>query len=720
MNLRRLINNLVKKADMPDMPGQSAYRSREGVQFHPLGYSSQIEHLMKSNPNIDERKMLDPMLQQQAETQAEKFISTYSKFAINLRTNAVLKYFRGMIFSMFAFDFMIDNRAKKLLKQYPEFQPAADFIESYGIEVPSYKYSEGQHASKSAGGDWWYSKYGYAYQNYLTEQSQKLSQQAQSSDNPQNRNNLMQRAEHMNVLSKSIVQKNRRQMQIVPDNIDYTSTSRKPGKSDEYPRGHLIVAPTGNQVGGRPGFGFFIQTDSGEKIPAYQGQTKTFLQKLFQHDAVPFTGIHWNKQGNNVFLQPGSNIYLPHGINNDEASVAPGISNRNRRAFMQRIENLAKSNPVEAEKIRRSLRYVDNPDSEITWKLGIKPDGTIFAFKQNGYTGNEQYINDRQSYVTNRKNTDDPNHPINLTKGEMALTKNQIENIAGTFTNQRNNQEVSIFQQSYHVKPSQGLEDDDLGPQAGSWQVSPEVKQWANDVNNPVGIDHLVAVREIAEEARGESFTHTPFEGYKVITIGPIFSSATPLEHGETEAKPFTATYRQKVDPSQTGSVVEVIRDVQWTVVANEVSLPRHIEYGKGSLNAASKVQGKADRSPNFSNLEEVESYLIETYARKPDGHDPITERTIRSGIQGIKKGAERALSAAAEIDQSSSQIQQPIQSPQSQQPSSQLQENPIVQNAKPIQEQIISMPLTENVPIVGNGTFAYVKNKIKKYANKK
>lgn len=197
----------------------------------------------------------------------------------------------------------------------------------------------------------------------------------------------------------------------------------------------------------------------------------------------------------------------------------------------------------------------------------------------------------------------------------------------------------SLLNPSERIKPiaiRPGRGDGKAGDKTGPWRFAPELAQALEEggsmADQPYSFSNLRALREHVDQAyrlehgKGEDqMMHSPYEGFKIIMIGPIFSNP---EHGggQTTMGPNLMKPVHMVDPSQNEGPIAVNRGVQWVVVSNE------IRPNGGALNKPwTQVRG-ANETHTFKTAREAIAHVMGSYVDEGvAGNEQLLNELARS-----------------------------------------------------------------------------------------
>lgn len=192
----------------------------------------------------------------------------------------------------------------------------------------------------------------------------------------------------------------------------------------------------------------------------------------------------------------------------------------------------------------------------------------------------------------------------------------------------------------WYIRPAKDIPGitTDMGP----WRMSERLQKMLSHPTAPNGFEALRELRQWLEQIRPG--LHTPAEGFKVITVGPIFSNALALPEGQTIGNVNFVTNLTKSNPEtlDTGTVSMVRREVQWVVIANEYSEARMAAAGQG-LRPSARAQGESERSPAYKNPAEAIMYVKAKYLSNSPNGDSILNELSRS-VQYADKALQSAL----------------------------------------------------------------------------
>lgn len=195
----------------------------------------------------------------------------------------------------------------------------------------------------------------------------------------------------------------------------------------------------------------------------------------------------------------------------------------------------------------------------------------------------------------------------------------------------------------WYIRPAKEVEGTtiDMGP----WRMSEELKNLLSQENVSDGFVALKKLRNWLDTVKTD--LHTPAEGFKIITIGPIFSSSNPIGEGETigNSQFVTELTRSNHDKLAPGSYQRVRRDVQWVVLANEISEARYEAAGK-TIRPSNRAQGESERSPVYDSPQEAIAYVKNKYLSNSQNSDKILNEMADSVMR-----ADGALKAASGVE---------------------------------------------------------------------
>lgn len=413
--------------------------------------------------------------------------------------------------------------------------------------------------------------------------------------------------------------------QMFPDKVQNAGLSTAPGLvslntemdvqnylSRGYAAGPLVVGRSSK------GFGPFIQ--SGDKqVSALMGQEPSNQRKLFIDK-----------------IQPGSSAVQLLG--NSATSL------RQTRLRGARRENI---NEQSDQSDRRSRAH-SAVAGGTAFVLFADEEGALYGKRIADIRGDKYVLSDEARY----------------------LTQQEVE---------------SLLNPSERIKPigiRPGRGEGKAGDKTGPWRFSPELAQSLEEGGSlsqePYSFPMLRALREQVDQSyrleygRGEKdYMHSPYEGFKIIMVGPIFSNP---EHagGQTTVAPNLAKPVHMVDPSQQGGPIAVKRDVQWVVISNEV------RPNSGAMNKPwTNVRG-ANESHVFKTAREAITHLMGSYVdQSVQGNEQLLNELARS-----VQVADNKLRSSSGLPPNpifrpkgkpqSPQLQQPVSQPIGEQPTGQ------------------------------------------------
>ena len=195
----------------------------------------------------------------------------------------------------------------------------------------------------------------------------------------------------------------------------------------------------------------------------------------------------------------------------------------------------------------------------------------------------------------------------------------------------------------WYIRPA--VEKDGVTIDMGPWRMSDNLKEFLSDKTQPIGFEALKQLRLWLEGVKPG--LHTPAEGFKIITIGPIFSNSLSLPVGETVGRSqfVTELTRSDHDRLAPGFYQKVKRGVQWVVLANEISDVRYQNSGT-KIRPFNRAQGESERSPAYDSPQEAIMYVKSKYLSNSPNADQILNEMSESVAM-----ADKALRAASEQD---------------------------------------------------------------------
>lgn len=301
---RDIIRKLLKKADMPlfqDMGGQLSNRGLNWTRYQEGSFSN--------------NKLPEDMIAQISELR-NNFIQSFSQFAKNPKTGNVYDSFKGMIFTVYAPNFIGDDLPNDV-QLSPEQQATLDFVRKNNIILPGEK----ENPAKRIGTDWWLSHYGYAWKDKfndgIIDVGSSQSNKVVTINNPE--------------LARS-------------KGIDY---------------GPVQISPTSSG-----GYGVFINTDAGGSRNGFVSmlgiQAPQNMDKFFISPGGNFSGLRPNQ----------SNIILPEGPSGNRVEYARQSRPRNR-------DGMSANELALSEQINESIKNAREDGT--LWQLRLADDGTLYA-----------------------------------------------------------------------------------------------------------------------------------------------------------------------------------------------------------------------------------------------------------------------------------------------------------------------------------------------------
>lgn len=535
--LKSIISKIMKQSDdMGLFRGDVAYKNRN-LNWHRLHRSPSSESSNEQTKRLNQYNLhgLPEMAVNVYQGQMERFRESYQNFALNSRTGKPLIDFNTMTFTIYAEDRLLDNDVENSLATRPDLQEVAKFVDEMAIRLPPIDNGDN---SKSIGSNFWFSHFGYAWQQQFPEDVQKVER-------------------------------------FVPFGI-YPYV---PGKHDKLPHGKVVVGPTAR------GHGLFLSTSDGQMVPLYQGQTPEGFKKYF-----------------NKMLFNQSFLYAPQGANGPiEQALSPKVSN-------DRLREMYSTNPAEARKIEDAKRKFEDRDN--IWIFGLdKESGTLLMFKTQGRGSLKSILQ------------------------QKPLSPEQIRNIVTPV----------IFEKEWTAITERGSAGQEREVSQGPYNVSDRLKNNLMNQNNPIGIPRMIAYRNFCEQIRGEDL-HTPLEGYKIITVGPIFSNPNTNNSnaGMTTTTAPMANPMHQVNPQQVSENVDVIRGLKWLLLANEIQEPRLLAQGRNRLFPSKGAGGGGIHEEYYPTAKAAIQSMISKYLESSMERGE-TKHIISEGARSVE-AADKAL----------------------------------------------------------------------------
>jgi hypothetical protein len=384
--------------------------------------------------------------------------------------------------------------------------------------------------------------------------------------------------------------------------------------------------------------------------PLVSGQTSRGFGPMIQSENKLVSALMGQEPSNQrrVFIdkvQPGASAVELLG--NSARSLRQTKLRGGRITNNQEVSDQSARRDAAAQAIARSTAFVLFADDE----------GALYGKKILEMRGGKYVVSDESRY---------------LTQGEVDSLLNPAERI-----------------KPVAIRPGKG--EGKAGDKTGPWRFSPELAQSLEEGGNlsaePYSFVNLRALRSHVDQSyqlengknEGE-LMHSPYEGFKIIMVGPIFSNP---EHagGQTTTSPNLAKPVHMVDPAQMGGNVAVNRGVQWVVVSNE------IRPNAGAMDKPwTQVRG-ANESHVFKTAREAISHVMGSYVDESvEGNESLLNELARS-----VQVADNKLRGAAGLPPN------PIFRPKSK-PAAPKMQQPVSQPAGNIAEQGSGQPI-QNMP---------------------
>jgi hypothetical protein len=302
-NPKNIYKRLLRTADMPefrDMGGQLSNRGLKWQRFQEGSFAN--------------NSLPEDMVAQIA-AQRSSFMSEFSQFVTNPETGNAVDAFKGMIFTVYAPNFIGDDLPPEA-QLTPEQQATLDFVKRTNMVLPG----ESENPAKQIGSDWWFSHYAYAWKDELGDEIQDVG------------------ASQSNKIQ--------------------TVTNPELARSKGYDFGPVVVAPTGS------GYGVFINTDAG-------GTENGMLPMLGLTKPQNMDKFFISPGGNARGLRPNaSDIILPEGPQGSRVEYARQQRPRNRAGMDPAELEMA-------ERVNQSIR--DAREDGTLWQLRLSDDGTLYG-----------------------------------------------------------------------------------------------------------------------------------------------------------------------------------------------------------------------------------------------------------------------------------------------------------------------------------------------------
>lgn len=244
-----------------------------------------------------------------------------------------------------------------------------------------------------------------------------------------------------------------------------------------------------------------------------------------------------------------------------------------------------------------------------------------------GYDPNSKWIfgiDSEDGTFTMFQGRDESGQKIN----DTPLSRQQIESLVPR----------QVLQTEWTFRPAAG-EVGEMGYSAGPYQLTEEQKQEIRNSQEYWGVPRLLEYRNFCEQVRGEEL-HTPFEGFKIITVGPINSSTALQEQHPDVTKTIApmANPMHKKDPGQLSDYPDVARGIKWLVLENECSSTRMEGQDKNRLNPSKGAGSCGIHTEVYETPQEAMTHLTSHYG--------VPENVINAGMRSLEY-ADRALRAA-------------------------------------------------------------------------
>lgn len=371
-------------------------------------------------------------------------------------------------------------------------------------------------------------------------------------------------------------------------------------RSNNWPRGMLTVMRT------ERGFGPFL-VDGDQQFSILRDQESQNMRKFFVDK-----------------LQPNSS---PVQLNGNQAVSVRQTKLRG---------GMATDPQAQQDRSERWERLQNGIASGNIYILSVDPSGALFGRRVTGLKGNNYVIDDKDTRY---------------------LTQQEVESII--------NPDKKIKPMGITPPIGEGKAGDKIGP----WRFNPELAAALEEggalADSPYSFQNLRMLREYADASYREQYgnegpnsrLHTPYEGFKIIMIGPV---STNPEHagGQTEiSSPRLLDPALMVDPSQSQGQYAVSRDINWVVISNEVRPNAGAELN----NPWTQVRG-AGTSNIFQSAKEAVRYVMDSYV----------DTSISSNAQVLSDVARSVQVAENKLRSSSGLPPNPIMRPKQQQPAPQ------------------------------------------------
>ena len=296
-------------------------------------------------------------------------------------------------------------------------------------------------------------------------------------------------------------------------------------------------------------------------------------------------------------------------------------------------------------------------NNQTAWVLNVDAEGAMYAQKVSGLRGRVPQLGEETHY----------------------LNQQQVESIISP----------KKINQPFQVIPAAGgwKESSKEGP----WTVSEKLMQHLESTDSPMGFTALRALRDYIDQFSMEKYgqpMHTPYEGFKIILVGPIYSTSKNISPGTTTTNEQFVSYETMVDPNQSSGPYAVDRSVKWVVLANE------IHPSQDRMNPWVRVQGRQERSTVFESAESAIAYIQAKYidAQVPGNQNVISETSKR--VQSADLALRRAAGEQSALPNPRPKTIKPQSAPQdvanaTQQPIQNTSAQPLMTDAKRILQSL-------------------------------
>lgn len=508
VNPKILIDKMLKQSDMAALPGTTNVKNR-GLDFHMFDRNKLKQKLSK----------LPDVVKESIQRQMAEFDMAFKRFPA-----ARSQDYSGMLKIAYAEDRLIgDSEFRDLQRERPDLVNTANFVRNYGIQLTSDSNSEGFSAGskvdKGIGSTYWFSIFGYAYQDLV---NQGLEYHV-----AQKRNSIPRRIQENVAGSERVNSVN----------------------------GTFQIIPVGN------GFTFGIVSENGftnvfdPNIFNPDKPSNTIIMRKFFDDkkiimnksavyVSPIEGFVPDEQAAQLQFNPES-TFIKY-INNADTIIG---SNEHQSKFIWGIYADPNSG---AFYLRKKQRYGSGGRPVIDKETGQKVDRAF---------GDKIYLNFEQVYSLANKETIGKLYSVTAqTEGEV-FDKSSV---------------ASGYKYSYVIEDHNTIQKI-MNPRnaeefAYSVPALKQLKKWIDDRTNRSFVD------EKGNVVQSSPGSHTALEGFIIYMAGPDFSTGRNVGQAKTVGKKDMVQYKDipNEEPEFWGGSVVTSRQ-SFVVVAKQISIPRMI-----------------------------------------------------------------------------------------------------------------------------------------------